>query len=130
MEIYWQRNAAETTQPQWEGDLEDDCSAEWAGLTLRAEEMEENYWWWCVYDNELTKHVSNVPHTQVRSSNDDGAVQCTTGGRSSECGCECSKAVLGLQVVSRTTGTKGNCLLSSPFFCAGSSRKCVICRAR
>lgn len=34
----------------WEGDLNDNCIAKWAGLMLRAEWMDENYWWWCVYD--------------------------------------------------------------------------------
>lgn len=34
----------------WSGDLNDDCTAKWAGLMLRAEWMDENYWWWCVYD--------------------------------------------------------------------------------
>jgi hypothetical protein len=36
----------------WTGDLEDDCSAEWCGLLLRAEWMEGVYWWWGVYDLE------------------------------------------------------------------------------
>ncbi|WP_299444177.1 hypothetical protein [uncultured Aquimarina sp.] len=35
----------------WEGDLKDDCTAKWSGLMLRAEWMDEDYWWWCVYDN-------------------------------------------------------------------------------
>ncbi|MDR6568809.1 hypothetical protein [Chitinophaga ginsengisegetis] len=34
----------------WTGDLSDDCTAKWAGLMLRAEWMEKNYWWWAVYD--------------------------------------------------------------------------------
>lgn len=34
----------------WTGDLLDDCTAIWAGLMLRAEWMDENYWWWAVYD--------------------------------------------------------------------------------
>lgn len=34
----------------WTGDLMDDCSAKWAGLLLRAEWMDEDYWWWSVYD--------------------------------------------------------------------------------
>ncbi|WP_405207119.1 hypothetical protein [Aquimarina sp. LLG6339-5] len=36
---------------KWEGDLNDDCTAIWCGLMLRAEWMDEDYWWWCVYDN-------------------------------------------------------------------------------
>lgn len=46
----------------WEGDIEDDCTAMWAGLMLRAEWMDENYWWWAVYDmqnNEITIDSSN-----------------------------------------------------------------------
>jgi len=34
----------------WTGDLDDDCTAIWAGLVLRAEWMDEDYWWWAVYD--------------------------------------------------------------------------------
>ena len=34
----------------WNGDLNDDCTAKWAGLMLRAEWMDQDYWWWCVYD--------------------------------------------------------------------------------
>jgi hypothetical protein len=46
----------------WKGDLSDDCTAEWAGLMLRAEWMEEDFWWWAVYDmqkNEVTVESSN-----------------------------------------------------------------------
>lgn len=46
----------------WTGDLSDDCTAEWAGLMLRAEWMNEDYWWWAVYDmqkDEVTIDDSN-----------------------------------------------------------------------
>ena len=36
----------------WIGDLKDDCTAEWNGLTLRAEKMDKRNWWWCVYDEK------------------------------------------------------------------------------
>jgi hypothetical protein len=36
----------------WTGVLTKDCKAIWAGLMLRAEWMDEDYWWWCVYDME------------------------------------------------------------------------------
>ncbi|MFN7495045.1 MAG: hypothetical protein ACK5RG_19155 [Cyclobacteriaceae bacterium] len=36
----------------WTGDLSDDCTATWAGLMLRAEQMDETHWWWAVYDME------------------------------------------------------------------------------
>lgn len=38
---------------QWTGDLDDDCTARWAGLMLRAEEMSERIWWWAVSDETL-----------------------------------------------------------------------------
>ena len=39
----------------WTDDLEDDCIALWAGLMLRAEWMDEDYWWWAVYDMQKVK---------------------------------------------------------------------------
>ena len=51
----------------WTGDLSDDCTAEWAGLMLRAEWMDEDYWWWAVYDmleNEVTVDSSNEYDTR------------------------------------------------------------------
>ncbi|MBL7704618.1 MAG: hypothetical protein JNM21_03620 [Taibaiella sp.] len=33
---------------EWEGNLEDDCSAHFNGLLLRAEKMEHASWWWSV----------------------------------------------------------------------------------
>jgi hypothetical protein len=45
---FYKRNTNEKIV--WEGDLDDDCIANWAGLILRAEWMNENNWWWCVYD--------------------------------------------------------------------------------
>lgn len=35
---------------EWTGDLSDNCTAIWAGLMLRAEWMDEDYWCWAVYD--------------------------------------------------------------------------------
>ena len=32
----------------WTGDLEDDCTAYWHDLILRAERMEMGVWWWQV----------------------------------------------------------------------------------
>lgn len=47
---------------EWTGDLSDDCTAKWAGLMLRAESMNDNHWWWAVYDmqrDETTIDSSN-----------------------------------------------------------------------
>ncbi|MES2543941.1 MAG: hypothetical protein V4548_03585 [Bacteroidota bacterium] len=48
----------------WKGDLNDDCTANWAGLMLRAEWMDEDYWWWCVYD------MFTEEENQIDSSNE------------------------------------------------------------
>ena len=45
----WQQVAI-NTPVAWEGDLHDDCTAQWAGLTLRAEQMTRTHWWWAVFD--------------------------------------------------------------------------------
>ena len=46
----------------WTGDLEDDCTAIWRGLMLRAEEMDTDQWWWAVSKDEGRGE-------QIRSSN-------------------------------------------------------------
>ena len=33
---------------EWEGNVEDDCSAHFNGLLLRAEKMQNASWWWAV----------------------------------------------------------------------------------
>jgi hypothetical protein len=55
----------------WSGDLNDDCTARWAGLTLRAEEMDEGSWWWAVYDDDIDN--------PVRASYDDDMGQAKSG---------------------------------------------------
>jgi len=57
-----ERQRLVTGSIEWTGDLSDDCTAQWAGLMLRAEWMDENYWWWAVYDmenDEVTIDSSN-----------------------------------------------------------------------
>ena len=41
---------------QWTGDLSDDCSAQWAGLTLHCKEMDQQSWSWRVTDTLLGTH--------------------------------------------------------------------------
>lgn len=41
----------------WKGDLQDDCTAEWSGLILRAEWMHRNIWWWAVRDTATGEEV-------------------------------------------------------------------------
>ena len=54
---------AKTQPPLWTGDLEDDCTAQWGGLLLRAESMNEKIWWWAV-----TEIATNL---EINSSNND-----------------------------------------------------------
>ena len=58
-----ERQALAKGRITWRGDLSDDCSADWAGLLLRAEWMEKKSWWWCVYD------MQDVNEEQIDSSN-------------------------------------------------------------
>jgi hypothetical protein len=61
MTIYERKTLAK--QPiTWTGDQLVDCTTLWAGLILRAERMEEDYWWWAVCDmqkDEATIDDSN-----------------------------------------------------------------------
>ena len=59
-----------TPKMHWTGDLNDDCSAEWNGLLLRAEAMSRTDWWWAVIDTATRE--------QVASSHDEG-LRVTTG---------------------------------------------------
>lgn len=45
----------------WTGDLNDDCTARWQGLILRAEWMDENIWWWAVSidNNDLSSEIDS-----------------------------------------------------------------------
>lgn len=52
---------------EWKGNLEDDCSAQWNGLLLRAEKMQHASWWWAVSiqtrnGNEIDS-ANNYSHT-------------------------------------------------------------------
>jgi hypothetical protein len=61
---------SETARPiEWTGDLDDDCTASWAGLTLRAEKMDRAVWWWAVYDDG----------TQGPIADSHGGARVTTG---------------------------------------------------
>lgn len=44
----------------WTGDLDDDCTAIWAGLMLRAEWMDEDYWWWSVSEDKASPYDENI----------------------------------------------------------------------
>jgi hypothetical protein len=48
--------------------LNDDCTAIWAGLMLRAEWMDEDYWWWCVYDllDENEEQIDSSNNYEIR----------------------------------------------------------------
>lgn len=63
---YWETDWRPPEPIQWEGDLEDDCTAVWQGLMLRAECMYEGHWWWAVSDNQGRRGCN-----ELASSNDD-----------------------------------------------------------
>lgn len=58
---------------EWTGDLDDDCTAMWCGLLLRAEWMDGTRWWWAVTDV--------VSGQEIDSSNNSGYfdVEFTSG---------------------------------------------------
>jgi len=35
--------------PEWEGDLNDDCTMEWKGLSAHVEQMSKNHWYFSVW---------------------------------------------------------------------------------
>ena len=47
LKVFTTEVKAAEKRPIWEGDLNDDCTATWNGLMLRAECM-DNTWWWAV----------------------------------------------------------------------------------
>ena len=55
----WQIEAAKLKSPEWYGDLDDDCTAKWAGFLLRAEWMDDNLWWWAVSDLETEEELDS-----------------------------------------------------------------------
>ncbi len=61
-----------STLIEWRGDLDDDCTAIWNGLMLRAEEMDRNCWWWAVSRDEGRGD-------EIGSSNSEDR-ECQSGG--------------------------------------------------
>lgn len=43
----------------WTGDLDDDCTAKWSGLLLRAEWMNGHRWWWAVTDAASCQEIDS-----------------------------------------------------------------------
>jgi hypothetical protein len=64
----WQRNAATALPVKWTGDLDDDCTAAWAGLTLRAESMKRGHWWWAVLDDRSGETIGSSNESAERFS--------------------------------------------------------------
>ncbi|MBI3520164.1 MAG: hypothetical protein HY062_12530 [Bacteroidetes bacterium] len=72
----------------WTGDLNDDCTAIWAGLMLRAEWMDEEYWWWEVTDMEN-------PTAKIGSSNNEDT-PCIGGQMARQKAEEAARKYLGI----------------------------------
>lgn len=56
----------------WDGDLEEDCSAFWYGLMLRAKKEAEYEWSWAVYDMEGGGHCLGKSEDEVTTCNSGG----------------------------------------------------------
>ena len=52
----------------WAGNLNSDCTAQWAGLLLHAEEMERTFWVWAVYDEKTNEVISNSSGSAIRAT--------------------------------------------------------------
>ncbi len=69
----WQTLLAKESYPQWSGDLEDDCTSNWAGLLLRAEWMDDtdgiNIWWWAVTDLRSNIEIASSHQHKTLASN-------------------------------------------------------------
>jgi len=69
----WQRQEAAAGAPHWQGDLGDDCTAHWAGLTLRAEWMDGRSWWWAIADYATSREVdtsNNYPGLRFKTADE------------------------------------------------------------
>lgn len=59
---------------EWGGDLDDDCTAVWSGLLLRAEWMDGDRWWWAVSDRASGKEIdSSNEHFDIAFTSGDAA---------------------------------------------------------
>jgi hypothetical protein len=71
----------------WRGDLDDDCTALWTGLMLRAEKMDHHDWWWAVTQDDGS-------HAGIGSSNEDGK-PCQSGEIARQRAETCAREFLG-----------------------------------
>lgn len=74
------------SSPLWEGDLDDDCTALWQGLMLRAEEMDRGNWWWAV-------SAESGRGAELGSSNHEDRT-CRDGKTARQRAEECARAYL------------------------------------
>ncbi|WP_269542913.1 hypothetical protein [Cerasicoccus fimbriatus] len=73
MSAEWQLIAAKNNPIKWTGDLDDDCTARWAGLILRAEAMDDDVWWWAVTDEEQNLEIDSSNRKSVITQNGKSA---------------------------------------------------------
>jgi hypothetical protein len=67
----WQREAARMPI-DWTGDLHDGTVV-WAGLMLRAEQMDRRTWWWAVYDERTGDVLGGATRPELMASNGEKA---------------------------------------------------------
>lgn len=56
---YWAESNVSQRRIAWSGDLDDDCTAHWCGMVLRAEWMDDDLWWWAVVDAETQSEIAS-----------------------------------------------------------------------
>jgi hypothetical protein len=58
---------------KWTGDLSDDCTAIWNGLMLRAEWLDEDYWWWAVSDLKTDEIIDSSNEYEIKFTGGEAA---------------------------------------------------------
>lgn len=67
------RQIAAQIPPVWTGDLDDDCTAMWAGYQLLAEWMNGDYWWWCVIESSTGEQIITSDNSAERYHSGESA---------------------------------------------------------
>ena len=72
--------AMEQSEICWRGDLDDDCTAEWHGLLLRAEwqygEGADAFWWWSVFSIETGEELESSNYQAHKPNTGEDARKC------------------------------------------------------
>lgn len=61
---------------EWKGDLSDDCTCEYHGYTLRAEQLADKIWWWAVYNSGDEIYGKNLDTVVDVSTGEEARLLC------------------------------------------------------